>query len=341
MPAFRLHLPHLPIETFEVHVDSSSPWFGREIIQHLPNGLRRLYMSRELLDEGLLAQDIDTRYMACHLTDEESLSFAGSQFLKVLKGTAEEKYIPVGEDKHRTDFISMGGGRLGFIGYEYEPTKPTRFGNNQPRMVKGEDTRMWMLTLNGRLLDRERNMHLSNYDGAKFIPSQEIPTSEDHARSTNKYSIAEKYGPMWVYAPPNVREIRPSAEELQDTVIVNRGNYYFGNEEKAVEVFEKEPGVDPDDVLERLWPDEVSAHEKDHWMTGYKLIDRVEESEGLDNKEEGIKTESGKGGWEAERIAYWVKNWTWYPRDNSYLKDEEREVFMAERDGKMLKSLKL
>jgi hypothetical protein len=330
----------MPIETFELHVNSCSPWFGREIIQHLPNGLRRLYMSRELLDEGLLVQDIDTRYMACNLTAENDLSFAGSQFLKALRGIAGKKYIHVGEAKRRTDFISMGGGKLGFIGYEYEPTKPTRFGNSQLRMVKGEDTRMWMLTLNGRLLDRERNMHLANYDGAKFIPSPSINNSEDHARSTNKHSIAEKYGPLWVYAPPNVREIRAAAEELQDTVIINCGNYYFGNEEKATEVFDKEPSVDPDDVLQRLWPDEVSVHEDEHWTTDYKSIDHVEESEDLDNKAGGTKMESGSGDWETERTAYWVKNWTWYPRENSYLKDEEREKFFVDRDGEMLKSLK-
>lgn len=337
MPAFRQYLPHLPIETFELHMDSNSPWFGREVIQYLPNTLRRLYISRELLDEGLLAQDIDARYMASQLDVEEGLAFQGSQFLKTLRGIAEDDYICVGEDKGRTDFISMGGGKLGFIGYEYEPGKYTQFGNGQVRLVTAVATKTWMLTLNARLLDRERNMHLADFEGGEFILPPRV--GEEHSPSTDKHSIAEKHGPIWVYAPPNTREIRAAAEELQDSVLVKRGNYYFGNENEAVKVFEDEPGVHPDDVLDRLWPDEISADKEDHWMTDHKPVNRDKEAPGLDDQAGATNREDGQGEWESERTAHWVENWIWFPCDKSYLKDEEREKFLSEREGEMLESL--
>jgi hypothetical protein len=336
IPAFRMNLEHLPLATLEIHINSQSPWFGAEIMQYLPNTLRRLYLSRELLDEQNLSLKIDNRYMSC-----QSTSYAGdhtaSQLLKILHGAdREEDYIHVGEFARR-DFISLGGGKLGFIGYEYEPTKATRFGNSKTRVAKAADTRAWMLTLNGRLLDRERNAHLVGYDGGKYIPPQ--PKIATDQSSPQKYSIAERYGPMWVNVPPSIREKDAAKNEIDQSIIANRTNLYFGMEDEATRVFQNEQCVALDDVQERLWPDEVSVHSNEHWQTDEQMGMR----KGVGNAEAGhsaSKHGASHSKWQSDRLAHWVENWTWYSRTKSYAKDDERESFLTERSGENLTCLK-
>lgn len=338
MPAFRLNLEHLPLEILELHINSKSPWFGAEVVQYLPNTLRRFYLSRELLDEQHLSLEIDKRYMSCQSTSDGN---AASRFLESLQGAAQEDYVHVGEDSRRKDFISLGGGQLGFIGYEYEPTKPTRFGNSKIRIAKAEDTKAWMLTLNGRLLDRERNAHLIEYDGAKTIPPRECPTMNSPHLATPKHSIASQYGPMWVNALPSVKETEAACSDFKHSIIAGRPHYYFGNEEGAAKVFQSEQCVRPDDVPERVWPDEVSMQGSKHWQTDPQVgLEKGEEGE----VEVGRNMPNGAAGvshsaWEEERTAHWVRHWTWYSRENSYSKEEEREGFLAERSGDGLESL--
>lgn len=337
--AFRHHLEHLPIEILELHVNSMSPWFGREIIQYLPCSLRRLYISRELLDEQHLTLDVDSRYMACQSTND---SKTASRFVRRLQGDAQDDYIQEGEDQRRNDFISLGGGKLGFIGYEYEPTKPTRFGNSQIRRVKDEETRTWLLMLNGRLLDRERNLHLAEYDGAKHIAPRQNASEDFLEPTTENYRIAGKHGPLWVYAPASLKEAEAAASELKDSIIVESSHYYFGSEEGAAAVFRNEPGVHPDDVLEHLWPDEVSAHAEEHWQTDNQAGGRSESETEETEAERSVSKKArniGHSAWEEERITYWVRYWTWYPRNSSYINEDERERFLAERSGRSLKSL--
>jgi hypothetical protein len=307
-------------------------------LQYLPNTLRRLYLSRELLDEQHLSQEIDKRYMSCQSTSDGNTA---SRFLKSLQGTVQEDCIHVGEDSRRKDFISLGGGQLGFIGYEYEPTKPTRFGNGKIRVAKAEDTKMWMLTLNGRLLDRERNAHLIEYDGAKTIPLREIPTMNPPNVAARQHSIASQYGPMWVNALPSVKETEAACSDFEHSIIARRTHHYFGNEEGAANVFRSEQCVRPEDVPERLWLDDVSMHGSEHWQTDPQVglksgeVGDGEVERNMPSKAAG----TGHSAWEEERTAHWVRYWTWYSRENSYIKEEERETFLAERSGEILESL--
>ena len=334
MPGFHMFLEHLPIEIFELHVNSQSPWFGRELLQCLPNSLRRLYFTRELLDERNLLEDADDRYMACYSSGAQK---PYSTFLsKYLHGFDGDDFTLIGEEGNRDDFISMSGGRLGFIGYEYDPTKSTRFGNSQTRNAKAEDTRAAMLMLNGRLLDRERNMHLKKFDGAKRIPPSQ--SAQHYKGSMNNHSIAEKYGAMWVYAPPNMRETKAARKELEESVIVENSNYYFGNEAEAAEVFQAEPCVEPDNVLERLWPDEVPARKGDHWMTDHRIEEYdPREHHGI-NCRRRRNHDTKNHSWGDERVAQWVQNWTWYNPQTKYLDDPEN--FLTQRAGQSLESLK-
>lgn len=335
VPAFRLHLEHLPLENLELHINSQSPWFGAEILQYLPTTLRRLYLSRELIDEQQLSLNIDNRYMSCQPTSDGDTP---SRFLQILQGAdEEEKYIHVGEDLRRKDFISLGGGKLGFVGYEYEPTKATRSDKINYRTAKADDTRAWMMKLNGRLLDRERNAHLIEYDGAKHIPP---PYRMQYSRSAEKCSISSQYGPMWVTAPRSIKETEAAASEYEDSVLAKYVHQYFGKEDEAMTIFQTEPCVHPDDVPRSCWADEVSMLSDEHWQTDPLMGPR---KSGLGDAEVVIatpKNDTSHSNWEKERTAHWVSNWTWYPQTKSYTKDDERESFMAERSGEGLKSLK-
>lgn len=351
--AVDLQLEHLPIETLELHINSQSPWFGQDFLKRLPVSLRRLYISRELIDEHLLMLDVDDRYMACKPTIERN----PSRFVRTFDGTAQDAYIHVGEDKSRKDFISLGGGQLGFIGFEYEPTKPTRFGNSQVRTAKAEDTRAWMLALNGRLLDRERNAHLVNCDGGKHIPPRQVD-SKAGSNSTvdmssiaikskttvDMSSIAMKCGVMWVCAPPSLREMEAAARELESSVIAKRADYYFGNEDEASNTFFNEQNAQLKDLPELHWPDEVSMHSGEHWQTDDQPGPWKED--GMEDVGSNRHTPKGTGNvghsaWEQERMAHWIKEGTWYSRINSFTKEEEREKFLADRAGPTLESLEL
>jgi hypothetical protein len=352
--AVERQLPHLPIDTLELHINSQSPWFGREVLRSLPLSLRRLYISRELIDEHLLMLDVDNQYMACKPTSDRKMP---SRFVTTLDGTAQDAYIHVGEDKSRKDFISLGGGKLGFVGFEYEPTKPTMFGNSELRTAKAEDTRAWMLALNGRLLDRERNAHLANYDGGKHIPPSQLDSKACSnstvdmtsiaikSRTTvDSSSIAMKCGVMWVCAPPSLREREAAARELESSVIAKRTDYYFGNEDEATNTFFNEQNAQLKDLPELHWPDEVSMHSGEHWQTDDKPATWKEDgTEDVGSNRHTPKRAGnvGHSAWEQERMAHWIKEGTWYSGLNSFAKEEGREKFLADRAGPSLESLEL
>ena len=313
VPAFDRYLPELPIETLELHINSQSPWLGREVVRNLPVSLRRLYISRELIDEHLLMLDVDDRYMAC---DKPICDRARpSRFVRTLEGTAQDGYIHVGEEKSRKDFISLGGGKLGFIGFEYEPTKPTMFGDSKPRSAKAEDTRAWMLALNGRLLDRERNAHLVNFDGAKHIPPRQVASKTCYDSTEDISSIAAKSGVIWVYAPPTIRESEAVAKELESSIIAKRPNHYFGNEAEAANTFHNEQSARFKDLPELQWPDEVSMHGHEHWQTDDQPGPWKEDGMGDMGSNHTTPQRAGNvthSAWAQERMMHWVKEGTWF-----------------------------
>ena len=159
--------------------------------------------------------------------------------------------------------------------------------------------------------------------------------------AAQKHSIAGQYGPMWVNALPSVKETEAACSDFEHSIIAGRTHYYFGNEEGAANVFQSEQCVGPDDVPERLWPDEVSMHGSEHWQTDPQVglkkgeVGEVEVERNMPNEAAG----NGHSAWEEERTAHWVRHWTWYSRENSYIKEEEREIFLAERSGEILESL--
>lgn len=87
--ALRQYLPHTRLEVFEIHATIHSDYFGHELIEALPNTLKRLYISQELIVAEELVQAVRGRYF-------------------------------------RRAISHQNAGNLGFVGFEYEERESTK-----------------------------------------------------------------------------------------------------------------------------------------------------------------------------------------------------------------------
>lgn len=89
--ALRLYLPQSTLQILELHITLYSDYFGRELIEALPNSLKRLYVSQELIQVKTLLDAVKDRYFQAKAT--------GSY---------------------------LEAGKIGFVGYEYWDRESTR-----------------------------------------------------------------------------------------------------------------------------------------------------------------------------------------------------------------------
>ncbi len=313
------YLPHFAaLETLEVHIKSESPYFGQELIQALPNSIKRLYLSDKVITAQQLEVEVNKRYFTSHtgrrtndaghanrhwnsafvlardLPQQVNSSYPTPHGHMITRG-GEPTFVehePVGEPYHsrRNDYISTGTGKLGFIGYEY---------------YMNEDTKTILLNLNGRLLDRERNVHLALYDGGRHIsPTRKVDAGTKvvkvHSPLNGKYGWDDPEADRVKELNRNmIAELQELEKIMRKTETGGTHRGYFGMECKAQEQFKREAVVQQIDLPRLLWPQEAVVGEKDHWLSEGGVAEfRVdgaledEEDEVSDNEDEVSDTEN-------------------------------------------------
>lgn len=207
MTEFRDSLQFAPsLKVVELHIHSESPWFAQEFIEALPEWVERLYLS-----DHFVRRDIS------HLID--MVLEATGPFTED-RSTGSPRMI--GDDLSRKDSIPFSKKNLGFVSYEYDHTEEARCEAGVRDLMR----------LNARLLDRERNRHLAMFEG-RHIPYR----STGRIRKPN---VMPMHSDLQDFPPPSQSEIEAKREEL--TMGDLSGDpLYFGNEDKAEEVFLAEP----------------------------------------------------------------------------------------------------
>jgi hypothetical protein len=322
--AFKLHVPYLTrLKNLELHLWSKSPYMAEEFIYALPTSLERFYTSDRF---------VPTCNLVKHIKD---LHFTGSDIntgeLHVFDLANDDggySWPNVVEELRRTDVLLLGMGRLGFVGHEWDDTLDGRSrmieATDEPLCAKSTNTRrslqayndysttssrdgsISLLRLNGRLLDKERNSHLTeNYVTASghIIPCIHLGLSR--TISWDKHALHGFCLRMVEGSTPNEATRMGYQEAIPDLdvaamcfatprvsgVAVNRSFYahatptdtgpefhfndntldaYFGNESEAEKVFEAECTMKPEDVSPRKYPIIVPCptgyEDHEHWM---------------------------------------------------------------------------
>ena len=223
------HLPRLvSLETLELHIHSKSDFSGKEIISAIPDSVKRLYVSDKLISPHKLNDLITKRYLwsnakipkVCNLEGRtvetinindawgqraapQLAAFSPSPvrnyrgptkrcYTKRNEKRANVRCYPdneiIGEMRERTDYVPFGHGKLGFIGYEYD-------GHDKwCECGKCDETKLIMLRLNGRLLDRERNNHLTRFDGGLQISPRPHAFTGTKAPRDNEIAALDNVG---------------------------------------------------------------------------------------------------------------------------------------------------
>ena len=260
MGAFSLHLRHITsLEVLELHICSKSPYFGQEVIDALPCSLTRFYTSDKLISAETLAASISRRYLnGVYLASDETVRPANGMHVgirtpRMLKlGTKDEFECQIGEEKNRLDYIPLGTGKLGFIGFEH---------------AGSSEAAMTLLRLNARLLDRQRNLHLVAYDGGYQISPRVINLSANQDNYGGPIMVPNRQSRNGDDVASGAAGVNTSHEEETKEGEMVDMEWYFGKELKAQVWFEQEPVTTVDDVVDRTWPEDVMVQESEHWMS--------------------------------------------------------------------------
>ncbi|KAK5088893.1 hypothetical protein LTR05_003115 [Lithohypha guttulata] len=181
----------------------------------------------------------------------------------------------VGEYYDRFDKIPLYAGKLGFITFEYNVQAEVgesrgRLDNRQYDDCYMESDRTRILKLNGRLLDREHNMHLAISRAANA--EQAVAGSFDRRHGT----FEDERNSQW----PDIRQAllhpcrktrhpfttKQFVDELEQC-FDDPMTWYFGNEVAAEEVFKKEPVAKHDGQRIKATIEEVPVSSGCHWMS--------------------------------------------------------------------------
>ena len=234
------------LELLEIHVESKSPYLGREIIRALPRSLKRFYTSEKLIPARDLEAIIMQRYFI-----PDSLhpcpNFNKNELLAVRKagGKDMDDFGLVGEDVERKDYISMDTGRLTFIGYEYSAN---------------EETKMTLLRLNAQLLDRERNAGLARWNG-QHSSRTIFGFANAHSWSRSRIGDSGTVGQQECYAENDDLSQWMKGIDLPDN------NNYFGRENEALTYFNAENVARAENLPAPAWPEEVEVQVNQHWLS--------------------------------------------------------------------------
>lgn len=205
------------------------------------------------------------------------------------------QHSPVGEPYAalRKDYISMRSGNLGFVNYEYNAS---------------EATRMALLRINGRLLDRERNLgHLALYDGGKFISPrtikkgsvQDYTETESPLEGREDWEDESEVDRIKGLDDSVLNELDELADILKKTEADSPHQGYFGMEKQAMELFSREAVAEPSELRERSWVQEVAVGTKEHWHSEccsdtYPRVEEITEEAGNGTEDGGGSTDDGE-----------------------------------------------
>lgn len=247
---FGHRLPLFPaLRHLEIHYRGVNVFFQQELVQRLPPTLSRLYVSDHMISITELAKQVRKRYLNCNEDEDDIVSCVTPQ-------------ICCGELRTRKDEVPLSAGALGFINFEYAYTRS----NTRPaRSLDNESTTIKIMRLNGRLLDREHNFHLaafrSNTGQYGIKPPQEEQTEWRPAEYTKETRTASRYIEIYT-ALYHMEEMKPRKHEIcrnerdlafcfEATTSGSDWDWYFGGEEEAMTIFEKEPAAKIEDQKQK------------------------------------------------------------------------------------------
>jgi len=235
----------------------------------------------ETLEAGWVR--VNSRGFVEYFTTEEvkSLEITKDAALLIQRRLATTDDYPdqpdlVGESCCRNDRIPLKTGNLGFIAFEYNvQVAPEGFedqvDDRQYDVPREESDRTQIFKMNGRLLDREHNMHLAVFEpaGAEIAVK---PESSERGYS----NVEDERNSQW----PDIRQalLHPSrnrrhpsttkqfVDELEQC-FDNPMTWYFGNEDAAEEVFKKEPVAKHNGQRTKPTIEEVPVSSSCQWMS--------------------------------------------------------------------------
>lgn len=273
----RLHrfpaLKHL-----EIHYRGSGDFFRGHLIERVPPSLSRLYLSDHTISAAELVAQVRRRYFTYPEDDnDDENGMARNQIAATPTRTqelphntlyeplpAEENVRPdylsehvqlrsqisCGEQRDRHDDIPLSGGKLGFVDFEYSIRSPD---STLAFDADSSATSAQIMRLNGQLLDREHNLHLG-YTQLPGAPYGVEPCQEEQAvwqatlqvNETSKSSCHVKiYNAIYNSdeMAPKVQAVKKNEQDLTACFLRTKSkwDWYFGNEEEAMKIFEREP----------------------------------------------------------------------------------------------------
>ncbi|KAL6244829.1 hypothetical protein RBB50_008357 [Rhinocladiella similis] len=225
------------LKVLEMHIHLESQWLASEIIKAVPVSVERLYISDQLFCRSDVSYLDILNWHCClpNVQDED-----------------KEKNLDVKSELMRRDFIPFNND-LEFIEYEFY----SNLSRNQLCDLRR------FLKLNARLLDRNRNRHLS-MDMGRHIPYR---LSEETALSDDLWENAEL---DQSFLPATSEEIDAIRKDLEQCGLGD--NEYFGMEDSAQAIFKKEPATKVSDRLPVTYPHivdvEMEGAGSEHWLSG-------------------------------------------------------------------------
>lgn len=173
-------------------------------------------------------------------------------FLETRPGSfdREENLVGESETQHCRDNIPLKTGDLGFISYEY--AHPNCENEDECfRDAQYESPRISLLRLNGRLLDREHNMHLLHAQevGVFGIEPPQMKFAVDDVSETDNYSrhynihtgIYDSRSKTDKEEQQATEAVAELATCFQENPSLGDQHWYFGEESAAQAVFAEEP----------------------------------------------------------------------------------------------------
>lgn len=255
------------LKHLEVHFTGGRGFFRDQLIDRLPSNLSRLYLSDDTISASELVTQIRKKYFTC-LEDrendfgrplspdqsrDESYGRPRSRRARANRQNSSVNYLSgygmLGEGRSRCNDIPLGGGKLGFVTYEY--SCPETEGDVNLAGMNGvykESDRIQILRLNGKLLDREQHLHLAYTQepgaGYGIKPKQQEAKqylAKEELQETATFSHHGSIHAAIYDAEENAPKRQIVERNRQDLTECLGSHWYFGSEEDAMKIFEQEP----------------------------------------------------------------------------------------------------
>ena len=323
---FRHHMPFLDsLRTVELHLWSKSPYIWKELLEAIPKLVERVYVADRLVTASQLIDKIEELYLpvmpeqtnySISMHSIETSDLEGAENLDDNIQSGSSAAIVTADELGRRDYIPMRTGNLTFVGYEYtradkirvrivertdihpcdisleaddvsttnDPNLDDQAGSTVP--ARAVQQRLDLLILNGRLLDRKRNKHLTTSHRVRHIMPKmtdgtvmNLSFVEALVKASRKPGTVvtgtEAISPAHAAIEAAVaRLIAPAIGQVRtNTSFLKMSHFtddlaYFGNENEAEIVFASEKIAKVGEVEARRWCEEVVVEKgMSHWQS--------------------------------------------------------------------------